>query len=294
MDRLDRIRIFHAVADRASFAEAARQLNISPVAASRAVAALEEELGVQLLRRTTRSVGLTEEGGDYLGRSRLALTELEDAARAVRGEDSRPRGLLVVTAPLIFGRMHVMPIVAGLLRDHPGLTVRLILIDRMVRLAEEGVDIAVRIAHLPDSALRAVPIAGARRVLVASPDYLARRGVPASASDVQRHDLIAFDTFTQNGEWRLGGIAVRVEPVLATNSVEGAIEAALRGLGITRVFSYQVAAHVAEGRLVRLLPDCEPENVPVSLVYQANRQRSANVKSFIAAARAALPGCPVL
>lgn len=294
MDRLDRIRIFHAVADRASFAEAARHLNISPVSASRAVAALEEELGVQLLRRTTRSVGLTEEGGDYLGRSRHALAELEDAARAVRGEDSRPRGLLVVTAPLIFGRMHVMPIVAGLLRDHPGLTVRLSLIDRMVRLVEEGVDIAVRIAHLPDSALRAAQIAGTRRVLVASPDYLARRGMPAAPSDLPAHDLIAFDTFTQNGEWRLGETSVRVEPLLATNSVEGAIEAALRGLGITRLFSYQVAAYLAEGRLVRLLADYEPDNVPVSLVYQANRQLSANIKGFIAAARAALPGCPLL
>lgn len=294
MDRLDRIRIFHAVADRSSFAEAARQLNISPVAASRAVAALEDELGVQLLRRTTRSVGLTEEGGDYLGRSRTALIELEDAARAVRGEDSRPRGLLVVTAPLIFGRMHIMPVVADLLRGHPGLTIRLSLIDRMVRLVEEGIDVAVRIAQLPDSALRAVQIAAVRRVLVASPDYLARRGAPAAAHELQLHDLIAFDTFTPNGEWRLGGATLRVEPLLATNSVEGAIEAALRGLGIARVFSYQVAAHVAEGRLVRLLPYCESENVPVSLVYQANRQRSSNVKGFIAAVRAAMPGCPLL
>lgn len=294
MDRLDHIRIFQAVADRSSFAEAARHMRISPVAASRAVAALEEELGVRLLRRTTRSVSLTEEGGDYLARSRHALAELEDAARAIRGEDARPRGLLVVTAPEMFGRLHIMPVIAGLLRDHPGLTVRLTLIDRMVRLAEEGVDVALRIAHLPDSALRAVQIAGVRRVLVASPDYLAQRREPLAPADLQQHELIAYDTFTPSGEWRLGGSAVRVEAHLSTNNIEAAIDAAVRGLGITRILSYQVAKLLAEGRLVRLLPDWEPETIPVSLVYQAHRHQSANIKSFIAAVRAALPGSPML
>jgi DNA-binding transcriptional LysR family regulator len=184
MDRLDRIRIFQMVAEVSSFAEAARKLRIAPVAASRAVAALEKELEVTLLRRTTRSVSLTRQGADYLARSRRALAELDDAARAIHGEDAHPRGQLVVTAPVLFGRMYVMPIVAGLLSNHPELSLRVILSDRVMRLAEEGIDVAVRIARLPDSALRATRLATVRQVWVASPSYLAKRGVPAALEDL--------------------------------------------------------------------------------------------------------------
>lgn len=294
MDRLDRIRIFQMVADRSSFAEASRKLGITPVAATRAVAALEKELGVLLLRRTTRSVGLTQQGGDYLARSRRALGELDDAARAVRGEDAHPRGQLVVTAPVLFGRMYVMPIVAGLLSDHPHLSVRVVLVDRVVRLAEEGVDIAVRIAHLPDSALRAVRLATVQRVWVASPDYLARRGAPAATEDLANHDLIHFDTVTLNRAWRPHEAGIRIEPRLRTDNAEASIEAAIQGLGIARLFSYHVARLMTEGKLVRVLADSERETVPVSLVYQINRVQSPGLKAFLAAARAALPGCPSL
>src|SRR5579883_1006003 len=155
------------VADLSSFAEASRKLRITPVAASRAVAGLERDLGVPLLRRTTRSVRMTQQGADYLARTRRALAELDDAARAVREEDAKPRGQLVVTAPVLFGRMYVMPIVASLLSQNPELSVRVVLADRVMRLAEEGIDAAVRIARLRDSGLRAARLATVQQVWVA-------------------------------------------------------------------------------------------------------------------------------
>jgi DNA-binding transcriptional LysR family regulator len=294
MDSLDRIRVFLMVADQSSFAEAARALRIAPVAATRAVASLEKDLGVQLLRRTTRSVALTEAGAEYVVRSRAALEELDEAARAVRGEDARPRGQLMITAPVLFGRLHVVPIVASLLRQFPELSVRLTLLERVVRLTEEGFDIAVRIAHLPDSSLRAAPLAAVRSVLVASPDYLARRGVPKTEEDLANHDFIAFDSATLNTESRKHGAEGRLTPRFVTNSIDASLDAALQGLGIARLFSYHVARDVAEGRLAFILDDFNREIVPVSLVYQATRQQSPSVMVFLAAARAALPGSPLL
>lgn len=294
MDRLERIRIFQMVADQSSFAEAARRLRIAPVAATRAVAALEKDLGVRLLRRTTRSVALTDQGAEYLSRSRRALEELDDAARVVRGEDARPRGVLVVTAPVMFGRLHIMPIVTGLLREHPELLVHLILLDRVTRLAEEGIDVAVRIAHLPDSALRAAPLATVTQVLVASPEYLARRGTPAKQEDLAAHDLIAFDSATLNMESRRSEVEARLVPRFLTNSVDASIDAALQGFGIARLFSYHVARDVEAGRLVRLLPEMTHDSIPVSVVYQASRQPSPNLKAFFEATRGALPDCPAL
>ncbi|MGT2436932.1 LysR family transcriptional regulator [Bradyrhizobium betae] len=288
MDQMQVLRTFVAVADKRSFVEAARALGISPTAASRGIAGLEETLGVTLLRRTTRSVALTPEGETYLDRCRHALEELDDAARAVRGDAAEPRGLLIVTAPVVFGRIHILPIVEQMLRAHAGLDVRLTLTDRVVRLVEEGVDVAVRIAELSDSALHAVRIAQVRRVLVASPKYLKCRGVPATVADLGGHDLIGFDNFTRNGEWRFGPsgeVVVKCEPRLMTNSVDAAIDAAISGLGISRVLDYQVEQHVADGRLRYLLANQDPPSVPVSLVYQANRLRSPNARALIEAAR---------
>ena len=293
MDRLDHLRTFAAVADQASFAEAARRLGVSPTAASRAVAALEAELGVALLRRTTRTVALTPEGAAYLDRCRRALEELDDAARNLRGETAEPRGVLMVTAPVVFGRLHILPVITGMLRRHPALEVRLTLTDRVVRLAEEGIDVAVRIAELPDSALHAVRLTEVQRVLVASPAYLEAHGEPDRVAALRDHALVAFDNFTRNGEWRFGPagqVAIRCEARLLTNSVEATIDAAVDGLGIARVLNYQVAAHLADGRLRRVLAGHEPPPVPVSLVFQANRQRSPNVRALVEAARHAFGG----
>jgi DNA-binding transcriptional LysR family regulator len=296
MDRLEALKVFIAVADKASFAEAARSLRISPTAATRAIAALEETLGVALLRRTTRSVGLTVEGAAYLDRCRHALDELDDAARSLRGESAEPRGLLVITAPVMFGRMHIRPIVSRLLRAHPKLNGRLTLTDRVVRLVDEGIDIAVRISELSDSSLHVLRVGEVRRVLVASPHYLAARGMPPTITALHDHDLIAFDNFSRNNEWRFAGPAhavVRVKPRLLTNSIDAAIEAAIDGLGIARTLSYQVMRHVADGRLALVLDDLAPPPSPVSILYQANRQRSANVRAFVAAAKRYFSGTPL-
>ena len=180
MDQLTMLRTFVAVADRASFAEAARHLRISPTAASRAVATLEQSLGAVLLRRTTRSVRLTEEGAGYLQHCRVALGELDDAALALRGDKAIPSGTLVLTAPVTFGRLHILPVVARVLRGNPGLKIELTLVDRVVRLVDEGIDVAIRIGDLSDSRLHALKVAEVRRVLVASPAYLAAHGTPAN------------------------------------------------------------------------------------------------------------------
>ena len=284
MDRLRSLRIFVLVADHQSFAEAARRLHISPTQASRSVAELEARLGVSLLRRTTRSVGLTPEGADYLERSRRVLDDLDDADRSMRGEGAEPRGTLRIAAPLVFGSMHILPIVAGLLQQHQHLSVELSLADRIVRLVEEGIDIALRIAVLPDSALHAIRLTEVRRVLVASPDYLSRRGAPLKISDLHQHDLIAFD-LPQGHEWRFasGRPSIRFRPRLLTNSVEATVSAVVAGLGITRVFSYQVQEHVAAGRLCYLLEEFEPSPAPVSLVFHARSRSHPNVSAFIEA-----------
>jgi len=226
VDRLDCIRIFQKVADHKSFIGAARELRISAVAASRAVATLEEELCVRLLRRTTRSVRLTEQGMEYLERTRRALSELEDAARAARGEDASPQGELVVTAPVMFGRLHIVPIISRLLSDHPQLSVKLTLVDRVVRLVEEDIDVAVRIAHLPDSSLRAVPLATVRKIFIASPKYLAQRGTPKSVEELASHDLIVFDSAGLKADSGRTSSRSPMKPRFVTNSVEATVNPA--------------------------------------------------------------------
>ena len=188
--------------------------------------------------------------------------------------------------------MHILPIVTKLLRAHPQLNVNLMLVDRVIRLVEEGIDVAVRIADLSDSSLHVVRLAEVRRVLVANPTYLADRGLPSGVSDLLKHNLIVFDNLATNGEWRFtdsGRPAIRCEPRLLTNSVEAAIDAALDGLGIARVLSYQVDAHVRAGRLHYLLPQFDPPAVPVSLLFQASRRGSPNVQSADRGSTGVLP-----
>jgi DNA-binding transcriptional LysR family regulator len=222
-------------------------------------------------------------------RCRAALADLEDAAEMLRGRTSEPRGTLVVTAPVVFGRLHVLPVVTQLLTQFPALDVRLMLIDRVVRLAEEGVDVAVRIADLSDSALHALRVAEVRRVLTASPDYLALHGEPISAQELHGHALISFDQLAgANSEWRFGQTgkpAIRIAPRLTVNSADAAIAAARAGLGIVRTLSYQVAEDIAAGRLESVLVDLEPPPVPVNLVFQASRRSAPNVRAFLDAAK---------
>jgi DNA-binding transcriptional LysR family regulator len=286
MDRLSTLKAFAEVAEQQSFAKGARRLRISPTAASRGISELEKRLGVTLLRRTTRSVGLTPEGVAYLERCRRILDDLEEADRSLRGENLRPHGDFRVTASFAFGRRHVLPIVTGLLRKYPTLNIKLVLDDRIVRLVEEGLDVAVRIGDLTDSTLHAVRVGEVRLALVASLAYLKVHGEPTEISHLHDHKLIVFDSNTPNMEWRfnaLGRFAIRGEPRLLTNDVETAIAAALGGGGIARVMSYQVHEHVVKGRLKYVLKNFEPPPNPVNLVFQGSRRRTPNLVAFIAA-----------
>jgi DNA-binding transcriptional LysR family regulator len=293
MDRFDAMRVFVSVATRGSFAEASRSL--SPSAVTRAVAWLEDELGLSLLTRTTRSLRLTERGATFLESCRQILDDLDDAERRVRGEDAEPRGEMTVAAPVVFGRLHVMPIVDGLLRAHPALKVRLLLSDRNVHLVEEGADVAIRIGALADSSLVATTLGAVSRVLVASPAYLTRRGVPASPADLAGHDLIAFDGLGSVDEWSFATLdrPLRIEPRLSINSLDAALAGAEAGLGITRALSYQVEAAVREGRLALVLQAFATTPLPVSAVYPARRIGSANVAAFNKAVREHFRGNPL-
>lgn len=288
MDKFQALRIFTAIADSGGFSAAARQLRVSPQAATRAMAQLEEQLGVQLLQRTTRSVRLTDDGAAFLSRSRQVLADLREAEQEVMGAKTEPHGTLVLTAPVAFGRIHVVPIVVALLQRHARLAVRLLLIDRTIQLVEEGIDVAVRIGELADSALRAIRVGEVRQVLAASAAYLEGHSVPQTPADLQRHELIMFASTNARDEWRFGPDgkqAVRVRARLLVNTADAAIAAAEGGLGITRVLSYQVSAAIAAGRLRSVLESHSTAASPVNLLFQDGRRDSANVRSFIEQAK---------
>jgi DNA-binding transcriptional LysR family regulator len=295
MDQLDAMRAFVSVATLGSFAEAARRRRLSPSAVTRAVAQLEDSLGLTLLTRTTRTVRLTERGQIYLESCRQILEDVDAAGLRARGLDASPRGELRVAASILLGRLHVLPIVEGLLAAHPELAVRLTLSDRNVHLVEDGVDVAVRIGELADSSLISARLGAVSRVLVASPAYLARRGAPQTPAELPDHDLIAFEGLEITDEWRFrpGDAPVRIHPRLAVNSADASLVAAEGGLGIVRALSYQVVEALAAGRLVRVLEPFTPPPLPVSAVYPDRRIPSANVAAFMAAARGYFRARPV-
>jgi DNA-binding transcriptional LysR family regulator len=290
MDRVEEWRAFVSVATLRSFSGAARQLGRSPQAITRAVAALESRLRVRLLNRTTRSVTLSAEGERYLERSRRAIAEVD--ALEQREDAAAPlRGTLSITAPVLFGQLHVVPIVSAFLQTHAEMRIKLTLLDRVVSLAEEGIDLAVRIGELPDSSLVARPVGHVRTVLVASPDYLEQHGTPRAIESLSKHACISVTGITPLVDtWSFGAagartLRVRINPKLVVNTAQAAIDAALDGLGITRVLSYQVAAQLASGKLRTILATHEPANVPVHLVHLPGPQpRSAIAFAELAAA----------
>lgn len=287
MDNLEAMRIFVSVATQGSFTEAARRMRLSPSAVTRSIFQIEEKLGLLLFNRTTRSVQLTQRGQIYLEDCKQILEDVEMAERRVRGENAEPRGVLRVIAPLLFGRLYVLPLVNRLLNEHPALSIHLELSDRNVHLVEEGVDVAVRVGELADSSLMAVKLGVATPVLVASPAYLQRRGAPASPAALSSHDIILFEGIGATNEWSFGadGKTVRVEPRLIVNSADAAIIAAEAGVGIARTLSYQVWDAVRAGRLNIVLQKFVPRPLPVSVAYHARRMASANVAAFVKAAR---------
>lgn len=288
MDRLSAFEMFVAVAREGSFSGAARRLGLSPQAVTRGIAALETHLGLRLLHRTTRAVSLTGEGAALLPRAERLLDGLADTERTLRGALAEPGGELHVTAPVAFGRLHVMPVVADLLARHEQLDVHLLLIDRNIRMIEEGIDVAVRIGTLADSTLHAVRVGTVRQVIAASPGYLARHGVPAGPADLGQHYLIASTGPRGANEWRFGtrhhgGDGARRR--LRVNTVEAALAAAEAGLGLANFLSYQIADALAAGRLVEVLRPHTVEPLPVSLLFEAARGRSPATRAFIEAMR---------
>ena len=288
MDRLDAMQAFVIIVDRASLSAAARELGCSIAAISRAVSSLEERLGASLLHRTTRALRLTDRGTRYLAVCRRVLAELSIAERAGDDAVTTPQGLLTVTAPSMFGALHVRPVVDAYLEAHEGVHVRLVLLDRVVNVIDEGIDIAVRIAHLPDSALIATTVGFVRRVVCASPRYLASKGPLREPSDLASHRCIGFSALTPGDSWTFsagprGGRArhVKVRPVLMVNTAEAAIGSAVAGQGVTTALSYQVESALASGALTLVLEAFAPEPVPVQLVYPASRTDSAKVRAFV-------------
>jgi DNA-binding transcriptional LysR family regulator len=241
VDRLQAMTVFVAVAEEEGFAAAARRLAMSPPAVTRAVAAIEGRIGTRLLHRTTRNVRLTGAGQRYLEDCRRILAEIDEAEEAAAGLHREPRGQLAVTASILFGRMYVAPLLLDFLDIHPQVSARMLFVDRVVNLMEEGLDVAIRIAELPDSGLTALRVGSVRRVLCAAPDYLAGYGIPQEPGELARHRTIAFQGVTPSVEWTfrdgVDGLSVRLQPRLVVNTAETAITAAVKGQGITRVLS---------------------------------------------------------
>lgn len=285
MDRLHQMEVFVAVAECASFARAGQRLHISPPAVTRAVSGLEDRLGARLFNRTTRRLSLTEAGGRYLESARRLLGEIDMAEKDAVGETTVPHGHLGLTAPVTFGRRALSPVVSDFLAAHPGMTASLNLADRVVNLVEEGIDAGIRIGTLPDSSLIARPLGEVRRVLVASPGYIARRGTPVHPGDIRQHAMIAFSSLMPNREWRFSesGRASRVSftPQYEVNDALAAIDAAELGAGITVALSYMVAEKIRAGLLLEVLGGFAPPPVPVSVVYPQGPMVPAKVRAFI-------------
>ncbi|MCR4264895.1 LysR family transcriptional regulator [Nitratireductor sp. ZSWI3] len=284
MDRFQAMRIFAKVAETGSFARAGRELHISPPAVTRAIAGLEEIIGTRLFIRTTRSVTLTEAGERYIEDCRRILAEVEEAEAAAAGSFSRPTGTLTVSASVLFGRIYVLPVLMEYLDRHPGVAARALLLDRVTNLVDEGIDVAVRIGHLPLSSLSAVRVGTVRRIVCGSPDYFRRHGTPHAPADLAAHRIVAATSAWASPEWRFGTkekTIVRVTPRLFCSTNDAAIEAAVQGWGLTRILSYQVAPLIAEGKLVAALTDQEEEPLPIHIVHPEGRRVTAKVSAFV-------------
>jgi DNA-binding transcriptional LysR family regulator len=285
MDRVDAMQAFVAVADLQGFAPAARKLGLSPSGVTRLIAALEERLGARLLQRTTRQVALTDVGARYLERVRRILADVEEAEGSAQAERTQPSGRLVVSAPIGFGRLHVSLVMSAYLKRYPEVFGELRLSDRMINLVEDGVDVAVRIGHLPDSSLVARHVGEMRRIVVASSGYLKRRGEPDRPEAIASHETIQFSAMTTSPDWSFveNGREVRVActPRLTTDSADAAIQYAEQDGGLTRVLAYQAADAIRGGRLRIVLQKFEQPPLPIHIVYPTSRLLSAKVRTFI-------------
>ena len=285
MDRFHLLNVFVAVVDCQGLAGAARKLHMSPPAVTRAINDLETHLGLRLLMRTTRSVRVTDAGERYVQDCRRILAEMLEADESVTGMHSSPRGRLTVTAPMLFGSLFVTPIVSEYLSRYPHVSASCLFLDRVVNLLDEGMDVAVRIGELPDSGMQATRVGQVRRVICASPDYLARQGIPTKPDELHAHTIISASSVTPNPEWKLmdkGELrSIRLQARMITTTNDSAVNAAASGFGLTRLLSYQVAEHLRSGRLKTVLADFEPAALPIHVVHREGRQAPQRVRAFL-------------
>lgn len=288
-DRFEAMGLFVAVVEAGSFSAAAHRLGLPLATVSRKVGELENQLKARLLLRSTRRLTLTEAGESYLAACRRILEQVGEAERAVAGEYATPRGELVVTAPVVFGRLHVVPVLADFLKLYPDIDVRLWLADRVVRLLDDHVDLAVRIGDLPDSNLVALKVGAIRRVVCASPAYLAERGIPQHPDELLQHDCVAFETLSAGQHWMFtadkGEQAFPIRARLTVNTAEAAADAARAGTGLTQLLCYQVAEARRAGWLKKVLAEFEPAPWPVSLVHGGQGPLPLKLRAFLDFAR---------
>jgi DNA-binding transcriptional LysR family regulator len=285
MNQFHLISVFVAVVDTEGFAAAARKLNLSPPAVTRAINDLERQLGVRLLTRTTRVVRVTEAGERYVQDCRRIMAELIEANESVAGSHAEPRGQLTITASALFGARYVMPVVTEYLQRYSQVSVACLFLDRVVNMMDEGVDIAVRIGELPDSSMQAMRVGDVRRIVCAAPAYLEKRGAPNTPDELITHDIVSANAVTRRPEWRFekAGVAhnVKLQPRIVTSTNDSAIAAVLNGFGITRLLSYQVADYLADGRLVVLLDEFEAAALPVHVVHREGRYATPKVRALL-------------
>ena len=285
MDRLEAMSILLAVVDAGSLSAAARRLGTPLATVSRKVSELETHLGTRLLNRSSRRIALTDAGRSYVEACKRILEDVEEAERSASGEYSAPRGELIITAPIVFGRVHVLPIVIEFLAAYREIDVRIMLADRVANLLEDDVDLAVRIGELPDSSLVATRVGSIRRVICGSPGYFAERGMPTTPGDLGTHDCITFEGLLSPRAWTFtrdkSEVSVAIHSRLIVNTAEAAIDAAIAGVGVTRVLSYQIANAIRAGTLAIALQEFEPAPWPISLVYAGHGLLPLKLRAFL-------------
>jgi len=298
MDRLHLINVFVAVVDTNGFAGAARKLNMSPPAVTRAINELESQLGVRLLTRTTRVVRVTDAGARYAQDCRRILGELAEAAASVSGMHSAPRGRLTLTAPVLFGAKFVTPVVTEYLQRYPEVSAACLFLDRVVNMLDEGVEVAIRIGELPDSSMQAIRVGSVRRMICAAPSYLEQHGMPRTPDDLAVHSIVSVSGMTPTPEWRLveNGTPhiVKLQPRMTTTTNDSAVAAAVNGFGLTQLLSYQVAGHLRDGQLRTVLSEFEPAALPVHVLHREGRHASQRVRAFLDLAIERLRADPAL
>jgi DNA-binding transcriptional LysR family regulator len=285
MDRLESMSMLVAVIDAGSLSAAGRNLGVPLPTVSRKISELEAHLGIQLIRRSSRRITLTDAGAAYLDACKRILEQIGEAERAASGEYQTPRGELIVTAPIVFGRLHVLPVICDFLKAYPDIDIRLLLSDRNINLLDEHIHVAARIGALPDSSLMGTRIGTVRQVVCGSPAYFATRGMPATPEELGAHDCITSDVVGAPDVWRFGAgkseRAVTVRSRLFVSTAEAAVDAAVAEVGITRLLSYQVARAVAEKTLVIILEDFEPPPQPVNLLHAGGKLAPLKLRAFL-------------